>query len=86
MLGQLNVFGALSVWAALVGGVVLAFSDAAGSDALGVIGALLLAVGVLGFFTAGIRRARHEGIEVGSALAQSGRDALRLAWYVFKGA
>jgi len=83
---RLGVIGAASVWVALAGGVVLAVGDATSSVVLDVIGGVLLVGGVLGFFVAGARRARQEGIGIGSALARSSKDALRLAWYVFKSA
>jgi hypothetical protein len=83
---RLGVLGAASLWVALAGGGVLAVGDATNSGLLDAIGGLLLTTGVLGFFVAGARRARQEGIGIGSALARSGKDALRLAWYVFKSA
>jgi hypothetical protein len=86
MPSRLGLFGAAGVWAALFGGVVVAIGDAAGSGVLDVIGAVLLAAGVLCFFGAGVRRSRREGVGLVSASAQSAKDALRLAWYVFKSA
>ena len=86
MLNRLGVLGAATVWVALAGGVLLAVGDATNSGTLDVIGGLLLVGGVLGFFLAGARRARQERIGIGSALARSAKDALRLAWYVFKSA
>ena len=86
MPSRLGVFGAISVWAALVGGLVLALGDAAGSGFVAVIGALLLAAGVLCYLGVSVRRGRQEGGGVAATLVQSGKDALRLAWYVFKSA
>jgi hypothetical protein len=84
MIGRLGLLGAFSVWAALVGGIVIAGGDATGVLLLDLVGAVLLAAGIVGFFGAGIKRSRQEGVGLASALAQSAKDALRLAWYVLK--
>lgn len=78
--------GALSVWSSLVGGVFLAVGDAIGSGVLDGIGAVLLISGVATFFTFAVQRSRREGQPLLASLARSAKDALRLGWYVFKGA
>jgi len=83
---RLGTVGAISVLVALVGGIVVAFGDATGDGTLGVVGAVLLVAGVLCFFVTATQRAHREGVGVGSALARSGKDALRLAWLLLKGA
>jgi hypothetical protein len=83
---QLGVIGALSVCSSLAGGVLLAGGDATGSAVLDGIGAVLLIGGVLSFFAIAIQRSRREGRGLLDALARSGKDALRLTWYVFKSA
>jgi hypothetical protein len=85
MRDQLGVIGALSVWSSLAGGVLLAVGDATGSVLAG-IGAVLLLGGVVSFFATAVRRSRREGRGLLSAAARSGKDALQLAWYLFKSA
>ena len=84
MRSQLGVVGALSVWSLLAGGVLLVVGDATGSAVLYGIGAVLLIGGVFSFFATAVQRSRREGRGLLSALARSGKDALRLAWYVVK--
>ena len=86
MASRLGVLGALGAWAAVLGGILLAFSDAVGSPALAVVGLVLFAAGVLVFFVAAAIRSRRDGLGVQAALVQSAKDALRIAWYVFKSA
>jgi hypothetical protein len=81
-----GVVGAVGVWAALAGGFLLALGDAAGSTVLDVAGVVLLIAGLIGFFGAAITKSRQDGLGVPTALARSARNALRLAWFVFKGA
>jgi hypothetical protein len=86
MTKRLGVMVAVGVWAALVGGVLLALGDAAGSTVVDAAGVVLLGAGLIGFFGAGIAKSRQDGLEVRTALGRSAKDALRLAWFVFKGA
>ena len=86
MQSRVGLVGAVSVWVALAGGVVLAVGDAAGSGVVDVVGAALLAAGVFGFLGMSITRSRQDGLGVTAAVGHSAKDALRLAWVVFKGA
>ena len=86
MISRRGLLGAISVWVALVGGIAIAVGDAASIGLLDLIGALLLATGAVGFLGGGVMRSRSEGVGLGSALAQSAKDALRLVWYVVKSA
>jgi len=81
-----RLLSAVSVWAALAGGVAIAVGDAAGSGVADVVGAALLAAGVFGFLGMSITRSRQDGLGVAGAVGHSAKDALRLAWVVFKGA
>ena len=84
------MIGALSIWLALLGGVLLAIGDATGPATgpavLDGVGAVLLIGGVVSFFVTSVQRSRREGQGLPTALARSGKDALRLAWYVVKSA
>jgi hypothetical protein len=86
MTTQLGAIGALSVWSALVGGVLLALGDAIGSGVLDALGAVGLIGGVSVYFVAAVKRSRREGGGLLAALARSAKEALRLAWYIFKSA
>jgi len=83
---RFGAVGAISVFAALFGGIVVALGDATGAGTVVVAGAVLLAAGVLCFFFTATQRAHRDGIGFGSAVARSGKDALRLAWFLLKGA
>ena len=80
-----GVLGAVGAWTALLGGVLLAIGEAVSSGALGALGGVLLVGGVLWFFGAAVRRWQRIGSSLKSALRDSARDALRLAWFVVKG-
>ena len=83
---QPGVIGALSVWLALLGGVLLATGDAIGPVVLDRVGAVLLIGGVISFSVTSVQRSHREGEGLPTALARSGKDALRLAWCVFESA
>jgi hypothetical protein len=86
MRNRLDVIGAVSIWTALTGGVLLAISDAADLTAVAVAGAVLLVAGLVVFLGDGVARSRRDGLGVAAALGRSAKDAIRLAWFVFKGA